>query len=537
MWIDDVIGVFSPLSGLKRKQARFALDVMQRGYEGAKTGRRIDDWLTTGASANREIASGGNRLRERARDLVRNNPYGSKAVEVFVGNAIGTGIIPQARTGTERLNKQIMAAWDEWEQNCDIEGDLDFYGIQSLAARAIFESGECFIRFRDLSYSENSRVPFKLQVLEADFLDTSKTMPAGSSNFINQGVEFDKYNRRVAYWMWPQHPGENSVATMRLQSVRVPADQIIHLFRKQRPGQFRGVTAFAPSIVRMRDLDGYDDAELWRKKIEACFAAFVTQVSGADGPIVGNVVKKAASTGSSSTSNDPDKLEQFRPGMIEYLQPGEDIRFGNPNSDGNYESYERVQLHAIAAGLGITYEQLTGDLSQVNYSSLRAGLLEFRRLVEMLRWQVFVPKLCIPVWRRFIDRAFIAGEINKIDYGVGWTPQKFEMIDPLKDAQADTMMIRNGTLTLKEAIARQGFDPEKQIEEIAATNKLLDDKEIILDCDPRYTAKSGTQQTPNGGSNADTTPTKKPSKKAGKQLKLALDGEGEPSASDEAGDA
>ncbi len=110
MWLDDLIGVFSPMSGLKRKQARIALDVMQRGYEGAKTGRRIDDWLTTGASANKEIASAGNRLRERARDLVRNNPYGSKAVEVFVGNAIGIGISAQANTNSDRLDKQIMEA-------------------------------------------------------------------------------------------------------------------------------------------------------------------------------------------------------------------------------------------------------------------------------------------------------------------------------------------------------------------------------------------------------------------------------------------
>lgn len=537
MWLDDLIGVFSPMSGLKRKQARIALDVMQRGYEGAKTGRRIDDWLTSGASANKEISNAGNRLRERARDLVRNNPYGSKAVEVFVGNAIGIGISAQANTGSARLNKQIMDAWNEWGMHCDIEGDLDFNGIQGLVARAMFESGECFIRFRDLPYTDDFGMPFHLQVLESDFLDTSRTAPAGNGNTINQGVEFDKFNRRVAYWMWTQHPGEDGIASLRLQSVRVPADQIIHIFRKQRPGQFRGVTAFAPSIVRMRDLDGYDDAELWRKKIEACFAAFVTQVSGADGPIVGNVVKKPATSGTGSTSTDPDKLEQFRPGMIEYLQPGEDIRFGNPNSDGNYESYERVQLHAIAAGLGITYEQLTGDLSQVNYSSLRAGLLEFRTLIEMLRWQVFVPRLCMPVWKRFIDRAYVAGKISRIDYGVEWTPQRFEMIDPLKDAQADTLMMRNGTLTLKQAIARHGFDPEKQIEEIAAINKLLDDNEIILDCDPRYTAKSGTQQTDKGGSNADSTPVKQSTKKSGKQLELSLDGEDEPTASDEAGTA
>jgi lambda family phage portal protein len=244
----------------------------------------------------------------------------------------------------------------------------------------------------------------------------------------------------------------------------------------------------------MRDLDGYDDAELWRKKIEACFAAFVVQNNGADGPIVGNVSRKGNTAG-----GEPQKVEEFRPGMIEYLQPGEDVRFGNPSSDGNYESYERVQLHAIAAGLGITYEQLTGDLSQVNYSSLRAGLLEFRRLVEMLRGHVFIPKICDPIWRRFIDRALIAGVINKADYAVSWTPPKFEMVDPLKDAQADTLMMRNGTLTQKEAIARQGYDPDQQIQEIAATNNQLDALGVILDSDPRKTAKSGMVQTESSG--------------------------------------
>jgi lambda family phage portal protein len=253
-------------------------------------------------------------------------------------------------------------------------------------------------------------------------------------------------------------------------------------------------------MLRMRDLDGYDDAELLRKKIEACFAAFVVQNNGADGPILGNVVSNSESGGKNSQ---PKRIEQFRPGMIEYLHPGEDVRFGNPSSDGNYESYERVQLHAIAAGLGITYEQLTGDLSQVNYSSLRAGLLEFRSLIEMLRWQVFIPKVCAPVWRRFIERAFIAGAISKVDYAVGWTPPKFEMIDPLKDAQADTLMMRNGTLTIKEAIARHGFDPEPQLQEIANTAQKLDEFGLVLDSDPRTTAKSGVVQTPNDGATND----------------------------------
>lgn len=533
MWLDDLIGVFDPTSGVRRKQARLVMSMIdqKRAYEGAKTGRRIDDWMTSGTSANAEIGTAGSRLRDRARDLVRNNCYGSKAMEIFVGNAIGTGIIPQARTQSEELNKQIMAAWEIWTSVCDVDGDLDFYGIQALVAGAMFESGECFIRFRGTQFVENSVAPFQIQVLEADFLDTTKTNLQSGTNYINQGIEFDSQNRRVAYWMWPQHPGENVMfRPSTLQSVRVPAEQIVHIFRKRRPGQIRGVTAFAPSMVRMRDLDGYDDAELWRKKIEACFAAFVVQNSGADGPIVGNVVVKNTS-GQSGQPAAPQKVEEFRPGMIEYLQPGEDVRFGSPSSDGNYEAYERVQLHAIAAGLGITYEQLTGDLSQVNYSSLRAGLLEFRRLIETLRWHVFIPKLCIPVWRRFIDHAYIAGLIPKQDYAVSWTPPKFEQVDPYKDAMADTQMMRNGTLTLKEAIARQGFDPDQQIKEIAETGKVLDDNGIVLDSDARKTTKTGALQVTNKGGNSDAT-TNDP-----EQLDLGLDDEDESAAADEAGDA
>ena len=201
----------------------------------------------------------------------------------------------------------------------------------------------------------------------------------------------------------------------------------------------------------------------------------------------------------------PKRVEAFRPGMIEYLKPGEDVKFGNPSSDANYAAYMRTQLHAIAAGLGITYEQLTGDLSQVNYSSLRAGLVEFRRMIETLRWQVFIPMFCVPVWRRFIERAYLAGAITKLDYNASWTPMKFEMIDPLKDAQADTMMMRNGTLTLKEAIARHGFDPEQQLQEIADTAQKLDAYGLVLDSDPRTTAKSGIVQTPNDGASNDQT--------------------------------
>lgn len=505
MWLDDIIGFFAPMSAFKRKQARMALTVLSRAYEGAKTGRRTDGWVTAGTSANTEIASAAHRLRDRARDIIRNNPYGKKARRVFADNFIGDGITPEASTGSDRLNKQIMAAWSDWSQQCDADGNHDFTGLQGLVVRSLFESGECFVRFRDRFTADGLAVPFQLQVLEADFLDATRnnTLPGGG--YINQGIEFDSQNRRVAYWMWPQHPGENMLMWPKLQSARIPADQILHIYEKDRPGQIRGVTSFASVVLRMRDLDDYDDAELWRKKIESCFAAFVVQNSGNEGPTLGTIAPTGLQDNGGQTP--PKRVEAFRPGMIEYLKPGEDVRFGNPSSDANYTAYMRSQLHAIAAGLGITYEQLTGDLSQVNYSSLRAGLVEFRRTITTLRWQVFIPMFCVPVWRRFIERAYLAGLISRINYEASWTEPKFEMVDPLKDAQADLVLMRSGLLTYREAVRRHGYDPDKQIADIAATNKQFDELGIKLDMDPRYTAKSGVAQTPNqdGGNDANSS--------------------------------
>ena len=146
------------------------------------------------------------------------------------------------------------------------------------------------------------------------------------------------------------------------------------------------------------------------------------------------------------------------------------------------------------------YELLTGDLSQVNYSSLRGGLVEFRRMVDALQWQLVIPGFCEPVWRwfQFLSKQFwaawVAGMIPNPMVKVEWQPPRFDAVDPLKDAQADLLMLRSGTLTLAQAIARQGYDPASQLGEIAEMNALLDRLKIVLDSDPRMMTKAGTAQ-------------------------------------------
>jgi lambda family phage portal protein len=267
----------------------------------------------------------------------------------------------------------------------------------------------------------------------------------------------------------------------------VPAADVIHLYKKKRPGQDRGVTEFAPVVIKLRDLDVYDDAELIRKQIAATQVMAVTSPESGSGatPVLGS---QTTETGTNA------RLEKMRPGMIARLRPGESVEFNSPPSDGNYPGYVSVQLHAISSGLKIPYELLTGDFSQVNYSSFRGAMLEFRRTVQKDQWLTFVPGFCDRVWAWFVEAALAAGKLPRAAYPVKWQTPKFEMIDPLKDAQADQLMIRTGTKTLPQAIAEQGYDPDEQIAEIAETNAALDAAKIVLDCDPRKTARAGTAQ-------------------------------------------
>lgn len=484
-WLDRTVSWFSPQAGLRRMRARAVASTIQLSYEGAKTGRRTDGWLSSGTSANAEIIPQVTRLRERSRDLIRNNPHAAKALNVLVSNIIGAGITAQPNTGNDSLNQKITEIWNLWVSECDADEQLDFYGIQDLITRTMFESGECLVRFRARRPQDGMEsIPVQIQALEPDYLDISKN-GATATGYIYSGIEFDKLGTRVAYWLFNQHPGESLFAPARgLSSKRIPAEDVLHIYEKTRPGQIRGVPRLAPVILKLRDLDDFDEAELVRKKIEACFAAFVTQNEGADGPTLGN-----------STESDGKRIESFEPGMVEYLKPGEDVKFGTPNAATGYSDYVRTQLRIVAAGIGVTYEQISGDLSSVNYSSYRAGHLEFRRMVDALRWRLIIPSLCIPVYRRFIKLATSSGLISSENYSHKWTPPRFESIDPYKDANADKLMIRSGTLPLKDAIAAQGLDPDLTLQEIARTNELLDKLGIVLDTDPRKTNPN------NGGAN------------------------------------
>jgi lambda family phage portal protein len=249
----------------------------------------------------------------------------------------------------------------------------------------------------------------------------------------------------------------------------------------------------APVMMALRDLDDYCDAERVRKKVEACVTAFVQQPEGVDGDPLGIA-------GTDPSSGLP--VESFQPGMVEYLKPGQDIKFNNPPAAGGYREYKMTELQGIMAGIGLPYELGTGDMSQVNYSSWRGGMLGFRNTVEAFRWLTLIPLFAMPVWRRFIDTLILQGKIPKSaanDPKVGlrsvqWTAPRFESVDPVKDAEGVLKDVRMGRKTWFEAVLENGYDPPTQLQQIALFNKLVDKFEIILDSDPRNTTLRGQEQ-------------------------------------------
>lgn len=422
----------------------------ERSYEGAKTGRVL--WNATSSSANKEIGGALVKLRDRSRSLVRDNPYASKAINSLTHNSIGTGFML-------KLPKEILPHWKNWTEYADADGQLDYYGLQGLIARTAYESGSCLVRLRQRLPEDKFEIPLQLQVLEPDYLDLGKHSNLSNGGWIWGGIEFDSIGRRAAYWLFPEHPGEVSAfRNKNLISKRIPAEFVQHIYEKTRPGQAHGVPRLAASMLRFRDLGDFEEAELVRKGYEACFMAIVM---GKDG---------SKTLGQSQVDpNSGKRTETITAGMIAYIDDAQDVRFGQPSPMGGYGEYTVSHLHAIAAGAGCTYQQMTGDLSSVNLSSIRAGLIEYRRSVEVFQWLTFVPMHGNPIFRAWEKYARIAGKIkmkSKDPIVPVWTPPKWDWVDPVKEVAATRDEIAGGLVSLSEKLRARGYDPQEVFTEI-----------------------------------------------------------------------
>lgn len=492
LW-DRVLASIAPAWGLKRMRARAAMGLLARHYEAAGTSRRTN-WYRSSSDANAAAAPSRTILRELSRDMRRNNPIARRAIQAVVNNTIGSGIVPRVLGVDGDIATVAWQIWDAWANatGCDYDGRLTFYGLQRLIMETVAESGECLV-VRELG-NERDRLPLpvRVRVLEPDYIDSLKDGTLGNGNIICEGIELDGRGRRVAYWLFDRHPGSVrsiSGSSVIQQSKRYPADGIHHVYQLDRPGAVRGVPWLAPVLPRLNDITDFDDAVLNQQKVAACFGVFVEDPNGE--PL------------GDEDQEDPS-VEELGPGQINYLNPGEKISAVTPPSTSNHGAYLQTQYRQVASGLGITYEDLTADYSQVNFSSARMGRLSSQRNVEEWRWNLMIP-CCDVVWRWLMEfaAAFYGWPVVPT---AEWAPPPMPMLEPEKEGLAYTRLVRSGVMTLGQAVRERGGNLEAHLKEIAEINALLDEQKIWLDCDPRRTSGAGLTQERPGGTAAGVAP-------------------------------
>ena len=481
--IDRVVSWLFPRAGMRRQMHRNALSIMN-SYEGASKSRRTEGWRTTGSNANDETSRALPVLRNRSRDLVRNNPYASKAVAVIANNTVGTGIKPKVLVNRKPKQLVINALIKQHlgTTAIDVDGSKDFFGLQGLAMRTVAEAGEVLVRRRFRRPSDGFPLPFQIELIEADHLDDNRDEVLNNGHRIIQGVQFDAIGKRVGYWLFPEHPGSLGSAFRFGESRFVSASEILHIRREDRPGQVRGVPWGAPVIIKLRDFDEYDDYQLMRQKVAACYSVFVYQDEFGPGQ----------DTPTQKASNNP-LVDRLEPGMIELLPGGKRVEFAEPPGVDGYKEYSSVQLHAVAAGYGVTYEALTGEMSEVNFASGRMSRLEFQNNVDCWRRQMFIPQFCDGVWNWFEQALEIMG-LGDSSMTVRWFPPRRQMINPEKEVPALRDAVRSAQLTPSGMLRELGVDPDEFYLEWAEDAKHLDALNLILDIDPRKVSRAGLSQ-------------------------------------------
>ena len=457
-------------------------EAMRARLEGAMAKRRLRGWNPPLENINALVASGGPRLLARSRELVVTNGYAANACEAFAANLVGDGIKPSSLIGDADLRDQVQKLWLAWTDEADADGLTDFYGLQAMVAREMFVAGECFVRLRPRRAEDGLLVPLQLQLLQSEMLPFEKTERDPNGNRIRCGIEFDLIGRRVAYHFRRRHPGDSTDQRMALpDTVRVPAEEVLHIYRPIDAGQIRGLPHVAPAMVRLFLLDQYDDAELDRKKTAAMFAGFITKTAAED-PMMGE----------GEADLDGAAIASLEPGTIQVLLPGEDVKFSSPaDVGGGYEAFQYRTLLAVSASLGLPYHLVTGDVRQANYSSLRAELVEFRRRIGQLQHGVIAHQLCRPIWRRWLETAVLSGALDAdpvVVRPVQWIPPHWDWVDPLKDIQAQVLAMGAGITSRRKVVEATGYDIEEVDRENAADAVRM--KELGL----TYTSSPGETQ-------------------------------------------
>lgn len=474
-----------------------------RYYKGGEVGRLLGGMFGSSASADSTIKPSLGKLRDRARDLERNNEYVARALDLIEIGVVGDRGFNLQIKGSNldgtldfAANDLIERRWKNWSKYVTTDGCMSFRDLCAMAIRVLKRDGEFFAQIVKNSAYEDG---IAIHPIEADRIDVDKNELMPSGRRIRMGVELDEYERPVAYWVLNYHPGDYDFMQNRPEKkhTRIPAEKMIHVFKKKRPGQTRGDSAFAPAIFALKMLDGYRDAEITAARAAA--AKFGVLVSpGGDGI-------------ADSYDGDIPQLD-YEAGTIQSLPQGYDLKMIDPTHPTSaFSDFNKAVLRGIASGIGVSYESLSNDLEGTSYSSIRQGaLLERDQFKNDQQFMIdhFVDKVfknwlswCMETGSLTLNGSAIGlDKYSKFYDAVNWRGRGFQWVDPLKEINAAVVGLQNGILSMQDVANHYGRDVEETFAQIQRDKETAEQFDIKTSFEPFGAPKAPLQQTLPGDS-------------------------------------
>lgn len=458
--------------------------VRKRGFDGARQGRLFSDFVTSQQSADSELRYNLKTLRNRTRELSRNNEYARRYLHLIKTNVVGErGATLQVKKVNDDGsldtigNTIIEREWRRWSSvgNCTVDGRLSFTDAQALVAESMARDGETLVRVLNFPGNEDR---FALEFLEPDLIDEEKNEVAANGNEIRMGVELDQYRRPVAYHMLTQHPGDYTFTHYDRRTTRVEAENILHLFMPDRAQQTRGSPWMSTAISSLKMLHGYREAELVAARTAASKMGFFVSRSG-DG-FMGDDLE-----------DDEIPVTECSPGSFFQLPKDVEFQTFDPTHPTSaFADFEKSILRGIASGLGVSYHSLANDLTQTSYSSIRQGTIEDRDFYKTIQTYL-IDHFVRPVFHKWLLNAFTIGRVNlpidKFDLfhsAAQFRPRGFQWVDPQKEISAHVVALQNGLISMQDVANLYGRDVEEVFAQISRDKALADQFGLKLAFEP-----------------------------------------------------
>lgn len=478
------MGIFDFFKTKKNKVKNHFVVVSPKNYAAANNDNMIYSWTHYKYTSDQIIEKYAEQLVSRSCEQYMNNPYARRFATLLKDNVIGdTGIIPQGRSKDtngkldEAANTAIEQAWAEWSKVCDVTGKNNLTNLWKLLIVTCAREGEGLIRIVTGKYA--GPWGFGLQLIDPRRLDIKKNEILENGNYIRFGIEYNKYGKPVNYYIrkyseeWRNYTYANDPYEV------IPADEIIHGFISEYIDQKRGIPWYSTSLMRMYMLGGFEEAAVEHARAGACQMGFIKPPTDPEGY-------------EEEDEEAPRDIDiEATPATFKQLPPGYEVQAFNPNyPNGEFDNFTKAALRGISVGLGAGYSSISGDLSSVNFSSLRQGILDERETWKGLQ-EWFISTFTSPIFEKWLKYSLLFSKIRcnggylkpeRIDKyrEVSWTVKRWSWVDPVKDINSASISVKNGFRSRSDVIRELGHDPDEVFNEIEEENKTLEQKGILL---------------------------------------------------------